>query len=92
MAVSLTRSQAEALRFIAGFQEANGYCPTFAEIGRGLNLVSKNHVARLLDGLEDRDAIRRFRGANSIEILQRPSLPRSPDGAPLRAVRIEGVA
>lgn len=93
MAVSLTRRQADALRFITGFLEANGFCPTFAEIGRGLDLVSKSHVARLLDGLEDRGAIRRpYRGANSIELLLPPALPRAPDGAPLRAVKIAGQA
>lgn len=87
MAVSLTSRQAEALRFIAGYLEAKGYSPSFDEIRVGLGLSSKCVVFDLLDRLEERGALRRLHGrARSIEVLQVPSLPRAPDGAPLHAV------
>ena len=58
---------------------------------QGVGLRSKSGVARLLDGLEERGLIRRpVQTARAIEILVDVSIPRAPDGAPLRAVEAHG--
>ena len=89
--IGLTPRQMDALRFIAGFQQAKGFSPSFEEIGVGLGLASKNSVALLLDGLEERCAIRRLNyRRRAIEVLVPVAIPRAPDGAPLFFVRIGG--
>lgn len=89
MAVPLTARQQDLLRFIAGYQAAKGYCPSFLEIADGLRLSrSKGGVARILRGLEERGAIRRlFHRPRAIEVLVPVAIPCAPDGAPLFAVR-----
>ncbi len=90
--LALTPTQRETLRFIAGSIEANGFAPTMEEIARGLGLANRSSVHRQITALEERGAIRTTPGvARSIEILAQISLPRAPDGAPLRAVPIGGV-
>lgn len=90
MGISATPRQMDALRFIQGHLEAKGYAPSFSEIGEALGLHGKSGVARLLDGLEERGAIRRMvQCARSIDVLERPVIARAPDGAPLYFVRIE---
>lgn len=85
--MGLTEKQADLLRFIAGFQAARGYSPTFDEMADGLGLKSKGCVARLADGLEERKAIRRLPDrARAIEVLVPVSIPRAPDGGALRLV------
>jgi repressor LexA len=89
MPISLTPKQAAALRFIAGYLQAKDYSPSFDEIRIGLGMRSKHSVAELLDGLEERCAIRRLHSrARSIQVLSLPALPRAPDGAPLHTVKI----
>lgn len=94
MAVSVTRAQADALRFIAGHIEAKGCAPTRVELGAGLGMTTKSGPQRLVDGLEERGAIARRRiGWTSvqrgIELIEPVPIPRAPDGAPLFFVRIE---
>ena len=38
--MALTKRQKEVLDFIAGFVQDNGYCPSYEEIARGLELAS----------------------------------------------------
>lgn len=90
MAVSLTRAQADALRFIAGHVEAKGYAPSRVEIAAGLGMTTKSGPQRLVDGLKERGAIRSLsHRARAIEIMEPVAIPRAPDGAPLFLVRIE---
>lgn len=86
----LTRRQLDALRYIAGFQQAKGFCPSLREIMEGIDLHSHSRVSSLVDGLEERGHIRRQRGRwRSIEILYPHSIPRDPSGRPLYFVRAE---
>lgn len=57
--IPLTHQQARALDLI---REANarGTSPTFEELREHLGLASKSGVARLLDGMEQRGAVRRM--------------------------------
>jgi len=94
--ISLSQRQQDALRFIIGFQQANGQSPSYVEIGYGIGLYgenSKGWVGRLMRGLQERGAIRhRPNVARSIEVLETVSIPRAPDGEPLHFVRIGGLA
>jgi len=91
--ISVTKRQQDALRFIAGYQQAKGYSPCRREISAALGLGSKASAQRLLVGLEDRGAVRllRFRD-RAIEVLAPVAIPRAPDGAPLHFVRIGDAA
>ena len=90
MTYSLTPRQADALRFIAGFQLANsGVSPSLAEIKEGLGIKGCSNTEGLLKGLEERGWIRRMPGnARAIEVLHPLPVPRSPDGAPLHSIRL----
>lgn len=87
--ISLTPRQQDALRFIVGYEEANGVPPVMNEIAAGISCRSVNAVFQLLDGLEKRGAISRsgaqWRGVN---VLRPIAIPRAPDGAPLHFIRI----
>lgn len=66
----MTRKQAECLALIAKHIECNGQPPTLAEIMVGCGLKSKSGPSRLVNALEERGFIRRFRGrARSIQII-----------------------
>lgn len=92
--ISLTPRQQDVLRFIIGFQEArDGVSPTFNEIGSAIGLSSRASVARHLDELERRGALRRLASRpRAIEVLQPLPIPRGPDGEPLYFVRTGGTA
>ena len=91
--LTLTAQQAALLRYIAGYQEAHGFSPSVREMAAGTGTKSVNNIVRMLDCLEERRAIRRMcQRARSVQILVPVSLPRAPDGAPLRAVLIGGAA
>lgn len=81
-----TARQLEALRYIHGYQLANGNAPTLSEIGAVMG-VEKWPVLCLLRSLEGRGLIRRTAyAARSIEVLAPPSIPMIGD-APLYFVR-----
>lgn len=66
----LTRKQSELLAFIAQYQDANGYSPSFEQMKDALGLKSKSGVARLADGLEERGFItRKANRRRAIQIL-----------------------
>lgn len=89
--ISATERQQDALRFIVGFQQANGFSPSRQEIGEALNLASKSGAQRLINGLADRGAIRVLRYRDrAIDVLVPIAIPRAPDGEPLRFVPIGG--
>ncbi len=90
--ISLTPRQQDVLRFIIGFQKArDGVSPTFKEIGSAIGLSSKASVARHLDEIERRGALRRLPSRpRAIEVLVQLPIPRAPDGEPLYFVRTGG--
>ena len=89
--ISLTPRQQDALRFIVGYEEANGVPPAMKEIAEGIGCSSLNAAFQLVDMLEKRGAVARssaqWRGIN---VLRAIAIPRAPDGAPLHFVRVGG--
>ena len=62
----------QILRFIAGHHRANGYGPSFAEIGTHVGLASGCGIRSVLSKLRARDLVRwRDRCARSIETTGR---------------------
>lgn len=54
---NLTPRQHEALNYVRTYTAARGYAPTYAEIGRALN-VRRNTAHEFVRKLEDRGAVR----------------------------------
>lgn len=78
------RRKADALRFIAGFLEANGFGPSRREIGAAIGLKGMETVQSIVDELVDDGAVRTLPGKHrAIELLRQVDIPRAPDGAPL---------
>lgn len=86
----MTPRQLRLLQFIEGFQRSRGYGPSCQEMAAGIGLRSKSNAARLLDGLEERGAIRRTHSrVRRVELLQSAApASRAPDGVPLYFVPI----
>ena len=57
--MALTKQQKQVLDFIAGFLEKNGYCPSYEEIGRGLQLASLATVHKHISVLEQKSYLKR---------------------------------
>jgi len=71
----LTRLQADLLVFLRNHSLANDFSPSFHEMQEALGLSSKSSVFRLLEALEERGKIKRFRNrARSIILLDQPAL------------------
>lgn len=85
-----TQRQQDALRFIAGYQEAHdGVCPSHEEVCAALGLRSKSSVTRILACLEERGCIRHLHNrARALDVLSPVSIPRAPDGAPLYFIAV----
>src|SRR5262245_24340329 len=100
--MALTKRQKEVLDFIAGFVEENGYCPSYEEIARGLDLASLATVHKHISVLEAKSYLKRgFNQSRSLELAPRymqeqrrakpatseiPLLGRIAAGAPVEAV------
>src|SRR5437016_2084201 len=100
--MALTKRQKEVLDFIAGFVDENGYCPSFEEIARGLNLASLATVHKHISVLESKSYLKRgFNQSRSLELAPRylhehrramspavdiPLLGRIAAGAPVEAI------
>jgi len=70
MRSAITPRQNEMLAFLKSYIAAHGISPTFIECQDALNMKSKNQVSKTLQGLEQRQYIRRFRSLNrGIEII-----------------------
>lgn len=67
----LNKRQSDALAFIEGFIDENGYTPTFAEISVGLGLQSRSGAHRLVQQLIDRGAVRRLPGRTQSLVIVR---------------------
>lgn len=87
--ISLTSRQQDALRFIIGYEEANGVPPVMNEIAAGISCRSVNAAFQLVDGLEKRGAVMRCEAQwRGITVLQPIAIPRAPDGEPLHFIPI----
>ena len=100
--MALTKRQKQVLDFIANFVDENGYCPSFEEIARGLDLASLATVHKHISVLEGKNYLKRgFNQSRSLELTPRyvqeqrrpkaavteiPLLGRIAAGAPLEAV------
>src|ERR1700704_960336 len=100
--MALTKRQKEVLDFIAGFVHENGYCPSYEEIARGLDLASLATVHKHISVLEAKSYLKRgFNQSRSLELAPRyiqeqrrtkspavdiPLLGRIAAGAPVEAV------
>jgi repressor LexA len=101
--MALTKRQKQVLDFIANFLEQNGYCPSYDEIAKGLDLASLATVHKHISVLEGKSYLKRgFNQSRSLELspkyLQehrrnRPAPPEVPllgriaAGAPVEAVQ-----
>jgi len=91
--MALTPRQKDVLDFIASFQERNGYCPSYDEIARNLDLASLATVHKHIQALEAKKYLRRrFNHSRSIEIDARyfEERPRVPPQAEERSVPLLG--
>ena len=100
--MALTKRQKQVLDFIAGFVEENGYCPSYDEIARGLELASLATVHKHISVLESKNYLKRgFNQSRSLELspkylqehqrsrpqsLEVPLMGRIAAGAPVEAV------
>ena len=100
--MALTKRQKQVLDFIAGFLNENGYCPSYEEIARGLDLASLATVHKHISVLETKSYLKRgFNQSRSIELMPKylqeyqrprpaameiPLLGRIAAGAPVEAV------
>jgi len=67
--MALTKRQKQVLDYIAGFVEENGYCPSYEEIARGLNLASLATVHKHISVLESKNYLKRgFNQSRSLEV------------------------
>lgn len=85
--IGLTARQLELLRFIRGYQIANGgVSPTLVECAAGIGIQSKSMIHTMLASMEERGAVRTLRGkVRAIDIIETPAIP-SINGVPLYAV------
>jgi repressor LexA len=83
--MALTKRQKQVLDFIAGFVDENGYCPSFEEIAKGLQLASLATVHKHISVLEAKSYLKRgFNKSRSLELTAKyPGEPRSSHAAVL---------
>jgi len=100
--MALTKRQKQVLDFIANFLDDNGYCPSYEEIARGLELASLATVHKHISVLEAKSYLkRRFNQSRSLElapkylqeqrrskpaVVEIPLLGRIAAGAPVESV------
>jgi repressor LexA len=100
--MALTKRQKQVLDFIANFIDENGYCPSYDEIARGLDLASLATVHKHISVLEGKSYLKRgFNQSRSLELAPKylqeqrrskpaiteiPLLGRIAAGAPVEAV------
>lgn len=100
--MALTKRQRQVLDFIAHFLDDNGYCPSYEEIARGLELASLATVHKHISVLENKGYLRRgFNQSRSLELapkflqeqrrsrppgMEVPLLGRIAAGAPVETV------
>lgn len=74
--MGLTEMQSRCLGVIRDGIVSNGRAPSYDEMMVALGIASKSGVSRLIEGLEERGAIRRLPGrARAIEIIEHRTCP-----------------
>ena len=67
--MALTKRQKQVLDFIANFLDEHGYCPSYEEIARGLELASLATVHKHISVLEAKSYLKRgFNQSRSLEL------------------------
>lgn len=67
--MALTKRQKQVLDFIADFVDENGYCPSYEEIAKGLDLASLATVHKHISVLEGKNYLKRgFNQSRSLEL------------------------
>jgi repressor LexA len=100
--MALTKRQKQVLDFISTFVDENGYCPSYDEIAKGLNLASLATVHKHISVLEGKNYLKRgFNQSRSLEVSPKylqeqrrtkplsaeiPLLGRIAAGAPVEAI------
>ena len=100
--MALTKRQKQVLDFIGNFVDDNGYCPSYEEIARGLDLASLATVHKHISVLEAKSYLKRgFNQSRSLELTPKyvqeqrrvrpalaeiPMLGRIAAGMPVEAV------
>jgi repressor LexA len=100
--MALTKRQKQVLDFIGNFVDDNGYCPSYEEIARGLELASLATVHKHISVLEGKNYLKRgFNQSRSLELTPKyvqeqrrvrptiaeiPMLGRIAAGMPVEAV------
>lgn len=100
--MALTKRQKQVLDFIGNFVDDNGYCPSYEEIARGLELASLATVHKHISVLEGKSYLKRgFNQSRSLELTPKyvqeqrrvrpmiaeiPMLGRIAAGMPVEAV------
>jgi len=100
--MALTKRQKQVLDFIGGFLDENGYCPSYEEIARGLELASLATVHKHITVLEAKNYLKRgVNQSRSLElapkylqeqrrskqaVMEIPLLGRIAAGAPVESV------
>src|SRR5882672_3062558 len=100
--MALTKRQKQVLDFIANFVDENGYCPSYEEIARGLELASIATVHKHISVFQAKNYLKRgFNQSRSLElsarflqehrrtkppVLEIPLLGRIAAGAPVESV------
>jgi repressor LexA len=100
--MALTKRQKQVLDFIGNFVDENGYCPSYEEIARGLELASLATVHKHISVLETKSYLKRgFNQSRSLELTPKyvqeqrrvrpavaeiPMLGRIAAGMPVEAV------
>src|SRR5512142_3007227 len=89
----LTKRQKQVVDFIAHFQDDNGYCPSYEEIARGLELASLATVHKHISVLEGKSYLKRgFNQSRSLELtpkyVQEQRLPKGKSAEIPRLGRI----
>ena len=99
--MALTKRQKQVMDFIGNFVDENGYCPSYEEIARGLDLASLATVHKHISVLEAKNYLKRgFNQSRSLEVtpkyiqeqrrvrpaMEVPMLGRIAAGMPVEAV------
>ena len=80
------------MRFITGFQEAKGYCPSLLEIANSLGFKSRSFSHPVVHDLIRRGHLRSpyvGRRVRALEVMRPAVIPRGPSGEPLYFIAIK---
>src|SRR5512132_4441961 len=92
--MALTKRQKQVLDFIAGFVDEHGYCPSYEEIARGLDLASLAPVHKHISVLESKNYLKRgFNQSRSLELSAKYLQElRRPKNAPVEVPLVGRIA